>query len=290
MDLVYTRQKAREALDCLTSDGSLDERLVNAGMALGLVPTMGLPMPVKRELLIAKRAFTMYPRAWQSQPGWDGDIDALIRLLPYMRKRQLVGMVGDLFETICTLKTSAKPEKSKGSDHELPSPDKWEFLFWNLCHTDSASIKDSYVRYAQTWLPNLPPDVLLEWPGRHGYHGFRDWSHLDLERLSFQDAEISFDELAKIQTVDASFSAVGPESQGHFHLHREGDWIGEHIREHGTWSPPIIVLEQSAPATISGRAVEPGFVLIEGHQRLSRLLNWPDAKSRRHRVMLGRQA
>ena len=290
MDLVYTRQKARDALDCLTSDGSLDYRLTNAGMALTLVPKRGLPTAVGRQLLVAKRAFTSYPEAWRERPGWDGDIPALMRLLPGMRKRLLVAMVVDLFETICTLKSDAEPENIKSSDQELPNPDRWEFLFWNLGHTDSSSIKETYVQYAQTWLPNLPQDVLLEWPGRHGYHGFRDWSHLDLENLKFQDADFSLHELVRIQTVDASFSEVGPESHGYFHLHREGDWIGGYIREYGTWSAPIIVLQQPVAATISGRSVEPGLVLIEGHQRLSRLLNWPAAKSRSHRVMLCRQA
>lgn len=287
MDLAYIRQKAREALDCLTSDGSLDDRLVSSGMALTRVPEQGLPADVWRQLLITKRAFTLYPDAWRALPGWDGNIGALIGILPYMRKRRLAEMVGDLFEAICTLKPAPEDQTAEKSGDELQSPDKWEFLFWGLSHTDSPEIQDVYVRYAQNWLPNLPPAALLEWLGRHGYHGFHDWSHLDLERLSFRNLEMSFDELTQIQTVEPSFSDVGPKSYGYFHLHRDGDWIGQHIRQNDTWSVPIVVLRQPAATLISTRQIEAGLVLIEGHQRLSRLLNWPRAKSRTHQVMLG---
>ena len=51
----------------------------------------------------------------------------------------------------------------------------------------------------------------------------------------------------------------------------------------------IVVPQQTSTATFSGSKINPGLVVpIEGHQHLSRLLNWLDARGRDHQGMLCR--
>lgn len=135
---------------------------------------------------------------------------------------------------------------------------------------------------------NFPGEVLLEWLGRHGYQSMRRWSHLDLERLVFQDVTWNYDQLTHIKALDSGFIEVGPESFGAYQLNRKGDWAREYIRAHGTWCSPIIVIDHPVTESIAGTDIPSGLVLIEGHSRLSRTLNYvhADKTAPLHRVML----
>jgi hypothetical protein len=292
MRFSYAWQKAREALTSLTADRPLDERLIAAGRALACFPVEGLPSEERRLASIADQAFTAFPDTWTFS-GDEGVIDALIRMLPDERKQDLIGKVVELFDAICTLqgREAVAPASIQASaEVDLDSPDKWEFLFWRVPSSASQEERQHYVRYAQHWLPHFPGDVLLEWFGRHGYDSLRGWAHLPLERLRFEDVSWTLDQLVRIQSIDAAFTAVGPETHGGYHLNRNGDWLGEYIRQNGTWPAPIIVIDHDSPAKVSGYEVPAGLVLVEGHKRLSRMLNVPVEMraGREHRVMLGR--
>ena len=174
--------------------------------------------------------------------------------------------------------------------YELSSPHKWEFLYWIVPSGADEASRRAYVRYAQHWLPNFPPEVLLEWIGRHGRDGMTCWSHLPLEQLRFEEVAWTYEDLAKIQAIDPHWTEVGPDTGGHQNLHRPRDWPGQYILANGTWNAPIIVIDHPTAVKVGGSVVPAGLVLIEGHNRISRMLNVPSKfkDDRRHRVMLGR--
>ena len=290
MQFTYQWQKAYEALSSLTSDCSMDTRLVNAGHTLCGFPSRGLPEDEMRQALVVERAFCSYPASWANSRN-DGDVAALIRILPERRKRVLVELVISLHGAICKLQGRAEAGLKIAGLKEplgLESPDRWEFLFWNLATGDSAEERKLYTNYAKEWLPNFPEEVLLEWIGRHGDQGLQRWSFLDLERLTFSDEMWTFDKIKAIQSLESVFTRIGPDSLGAYRLSCGNDWIGKHILDHGTWSSPIIVFDNPRRLKRSGCDIPKGLVLIEGHNRLSRLLNAPgiSTSGKAHRVML----
>lgn len=284
----YPIQKAREAVDALTSTLSLDARLKAAGFALVLMPTDGLTDEVAAKALVAQRAFSQYSQDW---PREDGTVAALIDILPDGRKRELVQKVVDLFQEVCELVSSDGPFRTKRlEEHELCPADSWEFLYWNLSSTHDADAVEGYVRYAQTWLPNFPRTAFLEWFGRHGYGSMRYWQHLPLERLTWTLERWSNAQVGTIQSIDPAFATVGPGGAGYGHIDRPGDRIGEYIHEHLTWPEPILVIDHQVPVKVAGTFVPSGWVLIDGHTRLSRLVNFPldQRKDLFHDVLVAR--
>jgi hypothetical protein len=174
------------------------------------------------------------------------------------------------------------------TDVVLDGADRWEFLYWNLGHNETPELLEKYAQYAQAFLPNFPPDALLEWPGRHGYQSLQRWGFLPFERLAFAEETWSLTELARIQAHDQGFTAVGPKSHGAGHVSREGDWTANYIRINGTWAKAILVLECRTELMVDGRTFAPGYALIEGHTRLSRMLNMPPGERDEagHRVLV----
>lgn len=92
-----------------------------------------------------------------------------------------------------------------------------------------------------------------------------------------------------IHSLNSAFTEIGSDSQGAYHLNRAGDWLGQVIRTQGTWPAPIVVFRNgAAQSNPAGTMFPEGFVLIEGHKRLCRLLNHPEAQRQKyHRVWLG---
>ncbi len=290
----YAWQKAHSALSCLTSKATADSRLIAAGSALCGFPFEHLPLDAAIIALETMHAFSKWPST-DDFPAPEGTCAALIELLPDCRKDRLSEKVVSLFQKVCEAVgayDAGLREPGVGKEFQLASPEKWEFLYWNLGHSATLQERATYVRYAQHWLPNIPGEVLLEWLGRHGYESMHSWPHLDLEALNFEEVSWNHEQLLKVQALDSGYLEVGPDSIGAHHLDRKGDWIGEYIKEHGTWSAPIIVIESPAEVPRGTRSVPAGLVLIEGHCRLSRLLNLPAAsrKTAKHRVMLARVA
>ena len=291
MSIDYARQKSRDALDSLTSEGGMAYRLTNAAMALVGFPTEHLPSAQAREAKVVENAFVSWPASWPT--GQYGAAELLMRMIPEQRRRELVEKVINLHESLCRLEgaTSSQPRAPRApsvADVVLDGTDRWEFLYWNLGHNDAPELLAKYVRYAQAFLPNFPPDALLEWPGRHGYQSLRRWGFLPLERLVFVEETWSLTELARIQSHDQGFTAIGPNSHGAGHVSREGDWTANYIRSNGTWSKPILVLSCREELSVGGRTFAPGYALIEGHTRLSRMLNMPvgERDEAGHRVLV----
>ncbi len=287
----YAWQKAYEAVLALTSKRDFDDRLLGAALALSGFPVQGLPTSVAELALVADNAFSSWPDS-PDFPAPNGTCEALIQYLPENRKLELREKVIGLFQAICELRGSdAKFDNASvvPDGHELSSPDKWEFLYWIVPSGADEAARHDYVRYAQHWLPNLPAEVLLEWIGRHGKDGMTYWSHLPLERLRFEEVAWTYEELLKVQTIDPSCTDIGPNTGGHLNLHRQGDWQGEYILVNGTWNAPIIVIDHPLVIGVAGSSVPAGLVLIEGHNRIARMLNVPPEykDGRRHRVMLG---
>jgi len=197
-----------------------------------------------------------------------------------------------LHETLCRLEgkfgRGARGPSTLTGDVALNGADHWEFLYWNLTHSDSAEVRATYVRYAQAFLPNFPAEALLEWPGRHGYNSMNTWGFLPLERLRFSDEQWSMTQLKRTRARDDGFTGIGPDSHGAGHVIRVGDWAAEDIRRNGTWSAPIVVLRHLDAIKIEGHELAPGFSLIEGHNRISRMLNMPEGERRQegHRVLV----
>lgn len=289
MSFSYALQKATSALATLTSDRALDQRLVYAGQELLSFPIQELPESVTRTALEAERAFTM----WPDSPAFetpDGYCSALINYLPDCRKAQLAEKVVRLHREVCEAqgaRGAGAIVPPVGAGLELASPEKWEFLYWGLGSDATASEQTRYTEYARHWLPNFPAEVLLEWQGRHGYESMRTWAHLDLETLVFEEELWSYNQLTQIQAIDSGFTEVGPHTQGGYHINRKGDWTGEYINKHHTWSAPIIVIEHPVAVSEGYRQIPAGLVLIEGHNRLSRMLNFAtdDRNLAIHRVM-----
>ena len=287
MSVDYAWQKAYEALSPLVSDGHFDRRLKAAGWALSMFPLEAVPAEVQRQALIAQQAFSSYPG---THP--DGTISGLIDMLPDNRKAMLAEMVVSLFQAVCEFKGKVELDRTLDRGYErvaLSSPDCWEFLFWNLSPNCPEPERQAYVQYARYWLPNLPDEVLFEWVGRHGYQSLDTWGHIPLDRLEFEEIAWEDSQLQAIHSLNSAFTEIGSDSQGAYHLNRAGDWLGQVIRTQGTWPTPIVVFrngaEQSNPA---GTMFPEGFVLIEGHKRLCRLLNHPEAqRQKHHRVWLG---
>lgn len=269
----------------------MDQRLVAAGHALADFPCEGLSPHVAKLARIADRAFTLVPDLPEFE-GMGGACEALVQFLPESRKAALRVKVIGLFDAICELRGQAHTNgfsDAVGPGFMLESPDKWEFLFWNLGNDATQQDRDKYSRFAHQWLPNLQDDVLLEWFGRHGYDSMAYWAHLPLELLHFEEQLWSYEQVSAIQTVNSRLSAVGPGTFGAQKVFQRGDWIGEYLIKHGTWSAPIVVMNHPNAVKAAGQVVPAGMVLIEGHSRLSRLLNLPSASIRkqRHQVMLG---
>lgn len=288
MSASYAWEKAYEALSPLVSSGSYESRLKAAGFALCQFPLDAVPPEVQRLALIACSAFTEYP---ECQP--DGTISALIDVLPPNRKAELVEHVIRLFQCVCEFKGKADLDRRLDMGYstiELGSPDCWEFLFWNIAASAPKEERDAYARYASHWLPNFPSEVLFEWIGRHGYQSLNTWGHLGLKELTFEEVAWGGAQLSSIQALHPDFTEVGPNSQGEYHLNRKGDWLGQFIRENGTWPAPIIVLHNEiAHRGLAGDAIPAGYVLIEGHKRLCRLLNQPaHMRQSRHRVWVAK--
>lgn len=291
MTLENTRSAVREALEALTSPSSFQERLTYAGLALVGMRVDGFPPELAVQTKVLERAFCNWPDTLPV--GDNGTVSQLVRMLPEQRQRELVSMVTSLHDSLCQL-TGATPSFGKvpdavGADFILPEADRWEFLYWQLSHRDTSEQRAQYVRYAQGFLPNFPADALLEWPGRHGYHSMRRWAFLGLENLRFEQQSWSVEELARIRAYDDGFTEVGPGSHGAHHVGRKGDWAAGQIRQQGTWGAPILVLSHGDDLELEHRVkLSPGFTLIEGHTRLSRMLNMP-ANERRddgHQVLV----
>jgi hypothetical protein len=290
MSVDYAWQKAYEALSPLVSDGDFGRRLKTAGWALSVFPHEAVPAEIQRHALIATKAFSSYPG---THP--EGTISGLIDMLPDNRKAMLTEMVVSLFQAVCEFKGKVELDRTLDKRYEriaLSSPDCWEFLFWNLSPTSSEPERQAYAQYARHWLPNLPDEVLFEWVGRHGYESLRTWGHLPLDRLVFEEIAWEDSQLKAIHSLNSTFTEIGPGSQGAYHLNRAGDWLGQAIRTKGTWPAPIVVFCNGGEQLNPGGTVFPeGFVLIEGHKRLCRLLNHPETQRQKyHRVWLGRLA
>lgn len=288
MSASYAWQKAYEALSPLVSDGNYEERLKAAGMALCLFPLDAVPPEIQRLATIASQAFSSYPG---EHP--DGTISALIDILPSVRKAELVEHVIRLFQAVCEFKGKAELDRALDASYEptpLMSPDSWEFLFWNVSASAPQEEREEYVRYARHWLPNFPAEVLIEWPGRHGYQSLNTWGHLPLAALEFEEISWESSRLSEIRALNSAFTEIGPGSQGECHLNRPGDWLGRYMKEHGTWPAPIVVLHNEHEHEAQGGDLIPeGRILIEGHQRLCRLLNLPDSlRQGSHRVWLAK--
>lgn len=292
MSLDYVWQKASSALSALSSEGSLIQRLTYAGRELSGLGVQGLPLEVAKALLETLRALSAWPTAPEFETQ-DGYCAALMRYLPESRLHQLAEKVIYLNQVINEARGAVRAgarEASVPESFDLSSPEKWEFLYWSLPNDTSAAEKGRYTTYARHWLPNFPDEVLLEWQGRHGYESMCRWSHLDLERLVFQDVTWSYDQLTHIKALDPGFLEVGPKSFGAYQVNRKGDWAGEYIRAHGTWCSPIIVIDHPVIDSSVATNIPSGLVLIEGHSRLSRMLNYAlvDKSVPLHRVMLAR--
>lgn len=288
MSASYAWEKAYQALSPLVSCGRYENRLKAAGFALCEFPLDAVPPEVQRLALIARSAFTAYP---ERHP--DGTISALIDVLPLNRKAELVEQVIRLFQCVCEFKGKADLDRRLDTDYstiELRSPDCWEFLFWNIAASAPEEEREAYAQYASHWLPNFPSEALFEWIGRHGYQSLNTWGHLPLKELNFEEVAWGGTQLSAIQTLHPEFSEVGPSSQGAYHLHRKGDWLGQFIREKGTWPAPIIVLHNEiAHRGLMGDTIPTGYVLIEGHKRLCRLLNQPEhMRQRSHRCWVAK--
>ncbi len=290
MSASYASQKAAEVLSPLLSEADLDSRLCDAGVALSSFPLDSVPSEVQRKALILKKALTAYPS--DERPP-EGTIKGTIALLPEQRKRHLRDELLSFFQDVCEFKGKAEIDTSLDRQYaviSLEGPDCWEHLFWNLSANCSQELRESYIKYAGYWLKQFPDDVRFEWLGRHGYCSLDTWGYLPLERLRFTDESWDFASLNEIQALDSHTTEIGPDSQGAYHLNRQGDWLGQYIRTNGTWPAPIIVLASAAPHTNScGRSIPAGLVLIEGHCRLSRLLNLPITEQQKtHRVWVVR--
>ena len=288
MSASYASQKATEALSPLLSEGNLASRLYYSGCALIMFPFDSVPPKIQRRALILKEALTAYPG---EHP--EGTIKGTIALLPEDRKRHIKDEMLSFFQAVCEFKGQADIEKSLDRQYDeisLTSPDCWELLFWNLSPTCSDAERQAYSQYARHWLPDFPDEVLFEWLGRHGYHSLNTWAHLPLEKLCFTEVAWDFDKLKEIQALDSCWTEIGPSSHGGYQLNRPQHWLGEYIRKNGTWPAPIIVLENAKEqANRCGPTIPAGLVLIEGHRRLSNLLNLPKIEQQpAHRVWLAR--
>lgn len=285
----YAWQKAYEAVTALAGAGSLDERLRSAAWPISQFPADQVPAEVHTLALIARRAFTQYPG---SHPH--GAAAGLIPMLPDARKKELANKVVGLFEAVCRLAGAAEagsPTPPPAENVTLRSDDKWEFLYWHTSTMSPRLEQDSYIRYAQHYLPHFPGEVLLEWLGRHGYDQMRRWAHLDLEALRFERVEWTSTQIAALKLMPGSegYAKVGTASMGASALARNGDWLAQQVLATGTWPHPVVVFDnEKAGAGSEGRAPK-GFVLVEGHRRVSLLLNTPSDKLvPTHAVWVGR--
>lgn len=291
MNLEIARSAVREALDSLTSPASFQQRLTYAGLALVGLRVDGLPPELAVRAKVLERAFCSWPDGLPV--GDEGTVEQLVQMLPVQRQRELVSMVTSVHDALCELAGAmprfAQVPDAVGANFVLPEADRWEFLYWQLSHHDSAEQRAQYVRYAQGFLPNFPADALFEWPGRHGYLSMRRWAFLGLEDLRFELQRWSIQDLKRIRAYDDGFTEVGPDSHGAYHVGRQGDWVAEQIRQQGTWGSPILVLSHSEDLELEHRVkLTTGFTLIEGHTRLSRMLNMPTNERREdgHQVLV----
>lgn len=294
MTLESTRSAVRQALEALTSPAGFQQRLTYAGLALVGLRVDGLPPELAVRASVLERAFCSWPDRLPA--GDEGTVAQLLRMLPEQRQRELVSMVTSVHDALCELAGAmprfAQVPDAVGANFVLPEADRWEFLYWQLSHHDSPHQRAQYVAYAQGFLPNFPANALLEWPGRHGYESMRRWAFLGLEGLRFESERWSVQDLKRIRAYDDGFTQVGPDSHGAYHVRRKGDWAAEQIRRQGTWGAPILVLSHSEELELEHRAkLAPGFTLIEGHTRLSRMLNMPTNERRDdgHEVLVVRR-
>lgn len=283
----YAWQKAYEALTSLTGAGGFDERLRAAAWGITQFPADQVPLEVHRQALIARRAFAMYP--WQHP---NGAAAGLIPMLPETRKEQLANKVVALFEEVARLNGAAEagaltPPAAKTVT--LGGDDEWEFLYWGTSTMSRREEQDAYVEYAQHYLPNFPSEVLLEWIGRHGYEQMRRWKHVDLKSLKFEKVEWTTAEVARLKPMPNSedYFQRGDNSMGTAALARNGDWLAQQLLSYGTWPYPIVVMENDGTFSGPSGAVPVGNVLVEGHRRVSLLLNAPqDMLQDTHKVWL----
>lgn len=285
----YAWQKAYEALTSLTGTGSFDERLRAAAWGITQFPSKQVPLEAHRQALVARRAFTMYPGQHPQ-----GAAAGLIPMLPDSRKSQLASKVVALFEEVARLNGAAEagaPTPPAAKTVTLGGDDEWEFLYWGTSTMNPRDEQDAYVQYAQHYLPNFPREVLLEWIGRHGYEQMRRWKHVDLRSLRFEKVEWTAAEVARLKPMPHSedYLQIGQNSMGACALSREGDWLAQQLLSDGTWPYPVVVIENDGTLSGPSGAVPVGKVLVEGHRRVSLLLNTPqDMLKGTHTVWLAR--
>lgn len=128
------------------------------------------------------------------------------------------------------------------------------------------------LRIKNSYLPNWPTEVLIEWFYRHNpqleRYSFLGFERFIFERQSWELNEIPdqdcFDNPAVWDDIVAGFK-TSPTSK---------DWVAKYIFDHGTWSTPIVMLDNRC-VTAGGKLVESlkgPFHLLEGHHRLAFLV------------------
>lgn len=283
----YAWQKVSEAAICLVAARSLSNALVGAAHALIGFPVEDVPDEIKGQYLSLMTAFTCV----RSTDG-EGAIAASLRVMPPSRQARLAELVLKLYGSVskwCGVQESSGLDlTNSGKKFVLNDSEKYAFLDWDEFQAEREGAVDLYYELVEAHLPNFPREVIRHWLLRHSPQVRREWAHLSWPKWKFEKVQWSFEQLTKIQARDPGWTEVGPNSQGGSHVNSKNEnWLASYMKESLTWPVAPIVLEHSGLSDASSQPLPAPLVLVEGHRRLSYLLNLGEgARKRKHDVWL----
>lgn len=269
---------------------STDKRRTLVDMRLSLMALDDVPLPDScvESVVTALQAVGLRHRAYPVPIGMPIGVEQL----PDSRLSQVAQCMASAFGDV----SEAFGAERAGKVSLPAQPARYAWLRYRHLAWEGHENSADYLSFLKQAFPAYPDEVLQQWFARHGNSGMvLHAAYLDLERLRFELEEWPAERLPGLGCADPSWKAVGHDTHGGSWLRGvaekgEKNWLASTMSEAGTWPTPPIVFADGGLLAGAPNAVGGQGYLLEGHRRLSFLMNLADLgrASSKHSVWVAR--